>query len=258
MSIHRAGWLGWLVPPRVCVGRHVAPATVAALFLVVLPAARGVSGGIVAEAIFQVNSAPPVLFSNERAGFDPHEYELFQKTQVELIKSYFVLQAALRNPDIVSLPILASYDDPVAWLQDNVEVEFLNGSELLAIRLRGAESDADDLRRVVDAVAEAYKDEAVFQERQRRLKARDMKARNLAQLNEELSDKVATLAALKEDVANNYEDTSESPDVQLKQMDVDILQSVYRPLLRSLELDDINYGAPERIHQIQETIVRPD
>ena len=40
------------------------------------------------------------------------------------LQSYYVLQAAVRNPGIASLSVFAGEPDPVQWLQENLEVDF--------------------------------------------------------------------------------------------------------------------------------------
>ncbi|RLS76903.1 MAG: hypothetical protein DWI03_07875, partial [Planctomycetota bacterium] len=47
---------------------------------------------------------------------DSEEYEAYRKTQVQLIKSPFVLTAALRQPGVSSLAGIAEQQDQVGWL----------------------------------------------------------------------------------------------------------------------------------------------
>ena len=63
---------------------------------------------------------------------------------------------------------MAGETDPVEWLQENLAVDFPQNGEILSISLSGDEL-SEDLVRLVDAVAKAYKDEVIGAERQRRL-----------------------------------------------------------------------------------------
>lgn len=233
-------------------GRRGASFVAFAALLVLVPGCSLVSAGMVAEALFQVGAVQPVLLDNGTSRFNAREYEIFQKSQVALLKSWFVLNAALRDPGIATLPILAGKDDPVAWLTDHLEVEFVDGSEVFAIRLRGADSQAEDLKRLVDAVAKAYEKEVVYNDKQRRLVTRDALSKTAAGLREELVKKMADIEQLKKDLGENGAD---NPELKLKQLDLDILVYVYRQLRRSLELIEVESNAPARIRQIQPAVV---
>jgi hypothetical protein len=94
--------------------RRAAQAVALTALLVLAPGCSLASGGAVAEALFQVSAVPPALLSSNRARFDAREYAVFQKTQIALLRSYFVMSAAVRDPGIATLPILANRDDQVA------------------------------------------------------------------------------------------------------------------------------------------------
>src|SRR5262249_35631756 len=113
------------------------------------------------------------------------DFEILKKTQLAKLKSYYVLTAAVRDPGIASLSAFAGEPDPVEWLQDHLSVEFPQNGEILSITLSGNEL-GEDLLRLVDAVAKAYKDEVISAERQRRLGTRDLLNHNLENLNTDL------------------------------------------------------------------------
>jgi hypothetical protein len=50
------------------------------------------------------------------------EFDAYRKTQVQLIKSPFVLTAALRRPEISKLEAVRNKDDQVGWLQERIQV----------------------------------------------------------------------------------------------------------------------------------------
>src|SRR5262249_267700 len=59
-----------------------------------------------ATALFHVGSQKHSMW-NDPHQLDAHEFEVLQNTQIRLIKSYFVLQSAVRDPRIAGLPLLA-------------------------------------------------------------------------------------------------------------------------------------------------------
>ena len=88
-------------------------------------------------------------------GRDNAEYESYRKTQVQLIKSPFVLMSALRRPGIADLKTLQDEEqDEVGWLARNIQVSAPMESEVLQVRLRG--ESAGDVTQIVNAVTQAY------------------------------------------------------------------------------------------------------
>ena len=73
-------------------------------------------------AYLQVMSRPPrTLFGEEEKWTHPKEFEIFQQTQLALLKSHFVLQAALNRSDISQLDAVHKESDPVQWLIDEMK-----------------------------------------------------------------------------------------------------------------------------------------
>ena len=206
---------------------------------------------VVAESLFRVHAERPVVVDDGNLWFDAREYELSQKTQLALLKSDFVLRAALRDPAIASLSIFAGKSDPVAWLADNLEVRFVDGSEILSIQLRGSREQADDLRQVVDAVSDAYKGEVVYSGRAKELALRDMLAKEIDRLREKIQRKMRQIAEEKSAIDGN------SPSSDFNQRELDVLLTLWGDLVLKLENVDINTSsAPDRIHQLQPAVVR--
>jgi hypothetical protein len=185
---------------------------------------------VVATALFRVSSSPPTLLGDDtiRQG-DEYEFKVIQKTQLALLKSYFVLNSAARKPGIASLRIFAGQKDtPEDWMLEHLEVEFPNDAEVLQIRLRGTEGQANDLIQIVDAVAMAYSDEVIFKERARQMGTRDLLARSLADLKGKISDKSETMLAIVKDSGRYDEATAAA----LRQLNLDRLERVELELMR--------------------------
>jgi hypothetical protein len=208
---------------------------------------------MMATALFELDRVESRLMGGQP--FDERELEIFKNTQLAKLKSYYVLQAAVRNPGIASMPLLAGQPDPVAWLQEHVEAEFIQDSEILAIRLRGPKSRSQDLTRLLDEVTKAYEDEVLYADTQMRLRTRDLNAQSLKRLKEELVEKMQLLEDLKEDAGAAAAD---SVDIQVRQLELDTLSEVVRQLSRSLEWYDIEANAPPRIKKVQPAVPGPD
>ena len=165
---------------------------------------------VVATALFQVDWSRPILLAVVAPSVVDQDYEGLKKTQVALLQSNFVLTAAVRDPGIASLSIFAGEGDPVEWLQNHLQIGYPREGQLLAISLSGSEEESEDLVHVVNAVAKAYKDEVLDEQRQNTLVARDVLDRSLNDLNEDIarkSDEVANLANADpaSEVVNNQE-----------------------------------------------------
>jgi len=102
---------------------------------------------------------------------DTAEYEAYRKTQLQLIKSPFVLTSALRRPGIAELSTIRDEIDPVGWLQGAIQVTAPMESEVVQLRLKG--KVAADLSKIVNAVTASYVEEVVNKERTDRLGRRD-------------------------------------------------------------------------------------
>jgi beta-lactamase regulating signal transducer with metallopeptidase domain len=140
-------------------------------------------------ALFRVSRDEERLLDGSTSQSDAG-WEIFSKTQIALLKSYFVLQSAVRDPEIAALPMLASADDPVGFLAQRLEVGFYPGSEILYVRMGLSRTDEATLAKqavqIVDAVAKAYEEEVIFKDKQRQLSAHDLLAQSYKKLRDEI------------------------------------------------------------------------
>jgi polysaccharide biosynthesis transport protein len=114
-----------------------------------------------ATAQILVARHPPSLlaFPPHAVREDESEFAIFQQTQVAHVKSRLVLNAALRNPTVQGLALLRDQPDHLAWLEQEVKVDFHGGPEILSISLSG--QDPEELTRLVDAIQKAYLKEVI-------------------------------------------------------------------------------------------------
>ncbi len=180
----------WLL--ALCMGSVMALATAGVLWFVFPETSQAI-------ALFNVSSQQQTMLGDTRVTGNK-DFEILQRTQLAYLKSYFVIQAALRAPGMEALGILAREPDKVQWLIDELVPSFQQNSEILSITLRGDSDYREDLRKLVDAVSDAYLKEVVFEEEQRRLVVRDALQRSYTSLSNEIRNKLDTQNLLAEDL----------------------------------------------------------
>lgn len=116
-------------------------------------------------SIIRVAPQDPRIYYNE----DPHgrgDFASYLKTQAGLLRSHFVLTAALRDPEVAALPMLKEQADPVRYLEEELQIDFSDGSELIKPKLAGDDPRAITL--IVNAIHRAFFAEVVEGERKRK------------------------------------------------------------------------------------------
>ena len=94
------------------------------------------------------------------------DFLTYMRTQSARVKSRYVLNAALKAETVKQLPLVTEQTDPVAWLDEELKVEFTDNSEILTVSLAGREPQS--VVAVVNAVTQAYLQEIENQERKSR------------------------------------------------------------------------------------------
>lgn len=118
----------------------------------------------VATAYLRIATSEPRLVSGGAALGSSQEFEVYKRTQKELVLGRFVLQAALRNAQVASIRQVQEHLDPAAWLGRELKVDFPGGAEIMSISLAGdSPSEAASL---VNAVMDSYLHEVVEVEAQ--------------------------------------------------------------------------------------------
>jgi capsular exopolysaccharide synthesis family protein len=120
-----------------------------------------------AFALLRVSSTEPELLPDSRFGGGPTPERYFENTQVALIKSRPIILAALRRPGIGELAMVRQQPDPVVWLEEVLKAFFLDKTDILRITLDGP--NPAELAALVNAVKDAYMEEAVNAQRNQKL-----------------------------------------------------------------------------------------
>ena len=108
-------------------------------------------------ALLQVSSAPTALANQNNPHQARTDFATYVKTTAALLKSEFVLNAALR--DIKDLPTIKAQTDPIKYLDEELQVSWQDGSEVVRITFKGAEPN--DAKKIVDAVQKAFMSEVI-------------------------------------------------------------------------------------------------
>jgi hypothetical protein len=125
----------------------------------------------------------------------------YRVVQAAMVKSRLVLSAALRAPGVMNLAVLKGKDDPIQWLQQNVQVTFPDAEELMHIRLTAG--TPEDGITLVKAISDAYLNEVIDKERRLRLNRLEQIKDLLSKYNQERSAKEQALRNLKKDIGSS-------------------------------------------------------
>ena len=159
-----------------------------------------------AQARLQVVAHPlKVLFQTAETEAGGEEYKRYQSTQMTLVKSQMVLKTALQDKEVSEYPMIREQIDPIAWLQENLIVEFIAASEVMEISLSG--DDPQELAGIVNAIKKAYMDEVVNVDIKRRADRHRQLRKTKDRYTEMLKERRETLRKLAETVGSDDRQT---------------------------------------------------
>ena len=139
-----------------------------------------------AQALIKVSKVLPVVIQNVVNGgrYEDEDYGVYKKTQLQLLKSKFVLSRAARKSEMVSLPTMQEHKaDPVGFLESHLIVDYPGDAELLRVAIKGT-AHCDDLPVIVNSVVDSYMEEIVSGDKAARLKQKDLLAQNYSKNQE--------------------------------------------------------------------------
>jgi polysaccharide biosynthesis transport protein len=133
-------------------------------------------------ALLKVASTEPRLVFKKAES--EQNFDTYRQTQMAMIQSRFVLNAALRRPGISDLETIRTQAYPLEWLERNIAVDTYNSPEILKISLAGGQPE--DITKLVNAVKDAYLDEVVLADRKQRIS----RLNELERIHSETEEKV--------------------------------------------------------------------
>lgn len=122
-----------------------------------------------AVAYLRIDSenAPLIFQTADREVGRGTTFDLYKNTQVELLRTPFVLNKALADEQISRLPVVQGQEDAYQWLSGALGITFPNKGEVMLIELETPSAESSVL--IVDAVVDAYMNESVLEDRNERL-----------------------------------------------------------------------------------------
>lgn len=144
-------------------------------------------GKYTARALLQVDSVPQTLVFHDVQS--QTTFQIYQKTQIALVKSRMVLKAALAKPEVAQLSLIRELDlrggdEAIDWLERELQVDFPTSQEILRIALNG--DKPEELKTLVNAVENAYLKEIV----QRDKIGREKDLKDMTELSQRYEDTV--------------------------------------------------------------------
>jgi Mrp family chromosome partitioning ATPase len=126
-------------------------------------------GRVEAEAFLLINSSdtPLVFETADRKGAGTSRFSLFKNTQSQLIQTPIVMNAAIKSAEAQAVLPKEGVENPLNWLSDRVAITFPNDGEIMRLSLRAPEGKSAVV--LLDAVVQAYLQEAVLSERNARM-----------------------------------------------------------------------------------------
>lgn len=114
----------------------------------------------VAYLRLDAENRPLIFNTTDQARSD---FKIYKNTHAQLMKTPFVLNAALRDSAMQGYPDIAAESDPLTYLQKEVKVTYPNDGELMEVSFSA--SDATSAIGIVNAIVTAFMDEVVENEK---------------------------------------------------------------------------------------------
>lgn len=149
-----------------------------------------------ATALLRVAASEQQLVFDTADQANLSTFDIYKGTQQQLLKSDYVLLAALRDPKVAQLPVVRRQTDAVKWLADELAVDFPGNAEVMRIQLTAAEPHT--AQTLVAAVVDAFMREVVNVERDKRRSRLDELDRVYTDKEREMRDKRIDLKQLAE------------------------------------------------------------
>ena len=193
-------------------------------------------------ALLNVDSQPNNMAG---PGNTARDWAIVQRTQLAHLKSVGVLQDALNDPQVSKLPLVTSQADPVEWLLSELQVKFVQNSEILSVRLTSPANQAAQARTLLSAVISAYLQSAAAAEQQQlqsQLQSQQAEYDALSAQIEELSKKIATARSQR---------GADDPVAKLMQLESDRHVEQANKLKAYLDVGKSLQSGPPRVRLIQ-------
>ena len=204
------------------------------------------------EAILQASFARPELVRGRTSSCNGREFEVFLHTQAHLLRSSFVLAHVAARSDVSRLGLMRdARPDEVEWLRNHLDVDVSPNCELIVLRMRES-ADPEELKKVLEAVIEAFQSEALSAEKIREAELLDKFRELVRDLKKELGEKISKYLTLENELG---EDARRSGELRMLRNEVDELMDLTNELHREFALRKANEQGVDRVRVIQGPMV---
>ncbi len=188
-----------------------------------------------AEALLELQPSQPSILGKPTADQQQvqNEFDIFKDNQQGLIKSRFVIMAALRDPRLKNCKRVSDQDakhNAIAWLTGEIQVQFpYKNAGLMAISAtESGEHAPEDAAAIVNAVVDAYWTEVVDKDQQAR---RD----RLSELQKISAEKENEVRSKREDLKRGLENMGSAGDQETMQARAQLATMMYSEFAREFE-----------------------
>jgi capsular exopolysaccharide synthesis family protein len=133
------------------------------------------------QSVIRLEGAEPRIMDDRghSGQVNASDVMVFQQDQVNMVKSFSVIKAALEKKSVRDLSLVQEHKDPVGWLQDELKVAMIERTDFMTVSMSGQKPE--ELHALVTAVQVAYLDQVVSGERKEKIKELGIKRSILAQ-----------------------------------------------------------------------------
>lgn len=139
-----------------------------------------------AYAQLQVASAPSYIANQNDPQRSRTDFNTYLKTMAKLIKNHEVLTVALRH-GISDLAVIKAQKDPIKFLDEEVTVDWQEGSEVVRIVMKG--DNPDEVSAIVQAVKTAFMKEVIEKDTRKKMELLEMVKKARTDFSEQIRRK---------------------------------------------------------------------
>ena len=192
----------------------------------------------VATAYLEIRFQPPNAASMSGDTF-AQQREIFCQSQITLLKSHFVLKAALSRRDIAQLnAVVRQGEDALTWLTDALEISFSGRGEILELRMAGSEAVMPEYCALIDAIIQAYTNEVLYKEMGRLSQAQSVKKELTLEIRDELISKIEEMNTLAKELGEEI--SRDNPHLVLLRAEVELITEQWKELEKQLRQEDVH------------------
>jgi hypothetical protein len=216
---------------------------------------NGLGGKHTATSLLRVHWHIPWIATPPAHQDTAPEFQTYKITQQQLIKSQFVLLAALRKPDVARLPSVQASQtggDAVRWLESLVKVEFPGDAEIMSVSV--SHSDPIVATTLARAVVGAYLSEVVNAERNARRERLSELDRAYVEKESEVRGKKEAVKKLIKEIAAGGDKNAPFPlpvDIEMMQADIKGLEQILGEVRIERERARVEIRAKPRVTLLQ-------